>query len=258
MPCGACGELGEEERVVDVGQRVVKQQRVRARGERRRLGADGGGGLVLAAQPREQAPGGRDPLLRVVDAVDLEGEQLAQRLAQPVAGQRVVADERDAVGRQHVRGEREQLLAHRVGHPRVDAVRDDVVKAPSGRLEVLDADLLEAHVGEAELVRARLGKVDRGAGQVEADEARVRQRERHAEQVAAVAAADLEHATARGRDRVEAEQRRDRRDAVGMRLREGVAGVADGRVAPRGVRDGAPPAVPARSRSDARRPPGPA
>ena len=255
---GACRELGEGKRVVDVGERVVKEQRVRARGERRRFGADGGRGLVLAAQPREQAPGGRDPLLRLFDAVELEGEQLAQGLAQPVAGQRVVADERDAAGRQHVRGEREQPLAHRVGHPRVDAVRDDVVEALLGRLEVLDPDLLEAHVGEAELVRARSGQRDRAARQVEADEARLGQRERHAEQVAAVAAADLEHATARGRDGVQAEQRRDRRDAIGMRLRERVAGVADGLVAPRVVRDGAPPAAPARSRSDARRPPGPA
>ena len=77
MARGPRREVGEQERLIDVGERIVKQERVRARGEGGRLGADRGRRLVLAAEPLQQAARGGDLPSRLVDGVDLEREQLA-------------------------------------------------------------------------------------------------------------------------------------------------------------------------------------
>ena len=155
-----------------------------------------------------------------LDPAQPGGQHTLQHLAQAAAGQRVVADVRDAVGRQHAGAQREQRVADRLGHPGVHAVRDDVVERLRGGLVRLDADRVEGHVAEPQPLGQLTRTGDRDGRVVDPDERRAGQRGRHRQQVAPDAAAELEHAAARGRRGGQPEQRRERRQPIRMGLHE--------------------------------------
>ncbi len=224
-------ELVEVQRVVDLGERVVEEQAVDVLCELARLGSEHLGelavGLTRCAEQRQEAARRRHPLLGPHDRLDVVAEHLAQRLARMAAGHRVVADVGDAVLRERRGAEREQAGADVLGHPGEDAVRDDVIDAAGRRLVVRQRDLLEGDVRQPEACGRRLRTRDRAARRVDADERRARQRDRHRQQVAARAAAELEHAARRGCGCRDAEEPRQRREPVGMGLDEGAGRIED-------------------------------
>ena len=228
---GVRGELVEVDGVVDLGELVVQQRRVAAREHALGLAAHEGPEPVLSRraleQEAQQGPRLRDALARVGELGGVEDEHVAQRLAQAPAGQGVVADVGHAGLVQRLAADREQAIADRRRHPRVHAVGDDVVKAARWRRELLDRPRLEGHVLQAERGHERLAARDGLRRGVDAHEARAGQRERHRHEVAGVAAAELEDAAARGRRGAQAEERGERRQAIGVRLGERVPRIGD-------------------------------
>jgi hypothetical protein len=194
---------------------------------------------VLGKGPRvrRRAPGADDeaheragllhPPLRVRLVLDVEAQHVARRVAQVGAGIGVVGDERDAVRRQAIGARREQRVARPGWDPRIDAVRDHVVEPAEVVRERLDVALEQPHVAGAELGGERGPAGDRLGGEVDADELAAGQAERHRDQVAAVAAAQLQHAAAGRRCGTQPEQRRLGGEAVRVRLRVRVPLVGD-------------------------------
>jgi hypothetical protein len=113
-------------------------------------------------------------------------------------------------------------------------VYQDVVELAQLRAEVEDARLAQIDVRQPQLAHDGLPVGDLSAGQIDADKPAVRRAQRHRDQVAAAGGAELQHAATVRMRGVEPEQPGDRRQAVGMRLRERVDGVGDGLV--RGAR----------------------
>ena len=106
-------------------------------------------------------------------------------------------------------------------------MRDDVVERLGAADERGEVALDEIDVAQAELLRAAAGQGDRLRRDVAADELRLRQAPRHRQQVRAVAAADLEHASFGDIGRRKPEQRGDRGEMGRMRLRVRLRGVGD-------------------------------
>jgi hypothetical protein len=104
-------------------------------------------------------------------------------------------------------------------------VRDDVVEGLLVKMQQLQVALAKVDVREVQRARVRAPACEGGVVQVDADERRVRQAERHRDQVAPVAAAELEHARRLHPRRVQPAQRGLRGHAARVRLGEGVARV---------------------------------
>ena len=146
---------------------------------------------------------------------------VADHAAHVPARKRVVADVRNAVRREVVPADREDVLPHRRRHPRIDAVADDVVERAPRRVDVGDVELAQLDVGEAAaLVTCPLALLDLARRQIDADEARIRQLHRHRDQVVAAGAAQFQHAAGVDVGRLQAEEPGERREAIRMRLRK--------------------------------------
>ena len=227
---GVRGELVEVDGVVDLGELVVQQRRVAAREHALGLAAHSAPSPSprrALEQEAQQPPRLCDALARVGELGGVEDEHVAQRLAQAPAGQGVVADVGHAGLVERLAADREQAIADRGRHPRVDAVGDDVVEGARRQRERLDRPRLERHVLQAELGDEPPAARDGLRRGVDAHEARAGQRERHRHEVAGVAAAELEDAAARGRRGAQAEERGERRQAIGVRLGERVPRIGD-------------------------------
>ena len=87
--------------------------------------------------------------------------------------------------------------------------------------------MLELHVREAEGGNLLLAPRDGRPRRVEAEESAFRKDVRHRDEIAPVPAAQLEHAAALGRSGREPVQRRHRREAVRVGLRERRPGIRD-------------------------------
>ena len=231
VPARVRGELAEVHRLVGGREVVVEEE---ARGvvehrahlvrEHRRVAARG---LRAVRHEAGEGAGLGDLLFRIGDVRDVEPEDLPDRLAQMAAGIGVVADERHPVRRQVRRADGEDPVAHRLGHPRVDTRRDDVVEGPEGVGDVHDVEPVQHHVPEAER-RDRVGPdAHRGGRQVDADEFAVGETVGHRDQVAAVAAAQLQHAAPIDRSRGHSVQQGDRGQPIGMGLRHGLRPVRE-------------------------------
>ena len=147
----------------------------------------------------------------------------------------VVADIGDAVLGEVVDGDAQDLVLHLRIDPREHAVADDVVERPPLVVDVDDRCLPDPDVGQPERLDRRLRGLDLAARQIDADELGAGQIERHRDQVAAAGAPEFEDAAVTDRRRRQTEQSRDRRQAIGMRLRE--CQVAVGNVVVRVSRD---------------------
>ena len=155
MPRRARGELMKKKRFVEFLEMIVQNvvvlfaaellgfrtqhqrvRRLRALG-RLRQEVQGGAGLLHAAA-------GVGKLARVI------AHRIADDPAHVPAGEGVVADVGDAAGCQLPRADVEQLFLHVGRHPRIDAVRDDVVEYAGFFAEIAQVDLLELDVGETQ------------------------------------------------------------------------------------------------------------
>src|SRR4051812_10168959 len=107
------------------------------------------------------------------------------------SGITIVAQIADTVRRQGVLKDGEDLLAYRVGHPRIDAVRADVVEGPELGGDIHDVvgaqhDVLESHPGD-ELIAFGDGLL----AQVQSDEFALRPLKSDGDEIFAVAASKL-------------------------------------------------------------------
>ena len=154
--------------------------------------------------------------------------RLAQHPAQVAAGVGGVGDVGDPVGGEVGAAGGEHRLAHRLGRPRVQPVRDHVVELAElavGQRE--DVAHLEAQVVEPGRGRRRARLRDRAGREVDADRGRLGVGGRDARQVRARAAAELQHPRAPWVGRGQPVQRGDRREDGGPRLGEREVRVGD-------------------------------
>ncbi len=222
-------ELAEPHGGVGLGERVVEQRAVGFLRDARELAAHRGVGRLVRGtgigEQRGELAGGVQLVGARGQVADVPAQRLPRGAPHEAAGIAVVADEREAVGCERPREQREQRLADRRGHPRVHAVRDDVV--PRSAVERGEVALDEAHVRESQFGRGVARGADSERRDVAAGERRAGKRRRHRQQVGAVVAADFQHARGGDRGRVEAEHRRHGRDVVGVRQRVGQRVVGD-------------------------------
>ena len=195
----AFDEVREKKGLVELGEIVVQQERVRLvllmlEGVLHDHGKDRVRRRSLSEKP--------DEVSRLADSLDgilaaSHGPQhhLAHRNSDVPSGKHVVAHVRDAVRSEHLGGDGEHPLLNQRRHPRVDAVRDDVVVRAEVR-RVQEVDVLERHVREAEGGNLLPAPRDGRARRVETEERAPRKDVRHRDQIAPVAAAQLEHAAA--------------------------------------------------------------
>src|SRR5690606_12165923 len=108
------------------------------------------------------------------------------------AGEGVVADVGDAVGREVVMADGQDFVLYRVGNPGIDAMCDDVVELAEFGRDVHEVHGVEVDVFQAERAGELFGGVDLAGGKVNADEVAFGQSECHRDEVAAAGCADFE------------------------------------------------------------------
>ena len=164
---------------------------------------------------------------RVVERREPEAHHVAGEVAQMAAGQGVEVQVGDALGREMAREGRHQRIAHRGGDPRVHAVRDDVVELPEVGGKVEDVALPQLDVGERERRGEPAPDPHRPHRELDAEEARPGEHAGHRDEVAPCPASELQDPGALDRGRRHAVHPGVGRDAVGMRMLPGAAGVVD-------------------------------
>ena len=102
---------------------------------------------------------------------------------------------------------------------------DDVVKLPEPGRDVQDVHALEGHVSQAQLCDGGLPAIDLAARGVQAHKLALGQGVGHGNDVAATGAPHLQHAAAMHRSRVQAQERRQRQQAIRVALRVAEAGI---------------------------------
>jgi hypothetical protein len=111
------------------------------------------------------------------------------------------------------------------GDPGIDPVSDDVIELAVGSIDARDVRLPKFDVGQGRVQRWSCCLGDLPFGKVDADEARIGDRDGHRYQVVAGRASKLEHPARLDGGRDQGEQSRDRREPRRMRLRIGPADV---------------------------------
>ena len=127
MPARVRSELVEPHGIVDRRQIVVEQGIVTVLHDVFRL---------FVVDLREQAARFRDALRGVFDASRVVQQDLTDHLSRVAAGIDVVADERDALGRQAFAADGQQAVAHVRRNPGVEAVGEDVIELAFVRAEI--------------------------------------------------------------------------------------------------------------------------
>jgi len=228
---GLGDELVEVNGLVDVAQFGMVEAGVRASLEAFDFGgqedAVGIGRRRCVAQGGEQLAGAPDLAGRIRGAARVIKHHFAGGFAQAPAGVGVVAQVSDAVPRQVGAGQLKNLLARIGGDPGEKAVGNDVIESAETGADLAQVHPVDFDVGEAEGGDFS-GCGGHGArGKFDAHEAAFGERPGHGDQVAAIAATQLEHAAAVGRRGLQAEEGGDGGKAVGVRLGIGEAGVGD-------------------------------
>ncbi len=183
--------------------------------------------LLMARERAEHFGSGADAGFGIGDAGGAADDFALKLLLGGGGRQRVVGDIGDAAGRKARADQVEQRPANRLRHPGIDAVADDVVVGFAVARPGEDVAEFDGDVGEAAGGDERTALPNRLFREIEADMAGVRRDLRHAENVEAVAAADLQHRGGRGIGRGPAVQQPGRADAVGRQQRHDGGGVSD-------------------------------
>src|SRR5208283_1619855 len=143
---------------------------------------------------------------------------VAQHLANVTPRQRVVADVSYALGRQMIVRDSQNHVANWFGNPRINSVRDDVIELAELGANLHDVGRLQFQVLQAYLPGGFAAPEDRSLCKIEADKVTAGKRERHRNQIPAVAASNLKHAaTVDGRG-LHAEERRNGCEPVRVSL----------------------------------------
>ena len=220
MRRGVPGERREIHRLVHARHVVVIERSV---GPARVVGQLGGQhrGHATRCPPRlrqiaPHPPRALEPLARGRRTGVLELDRIPAYLPDEAARKDVVAHVDEAARRQVPIREREEGVAHVRRHPRIEAVRDDIVERPERSRDFAQVALDELDVREPESTRHVVRAAHEQRRSVAAGERRPRHPGRHRQQVGAIPAADLEDARAGRIGQCESEQRRDRRESAGM------------------------------------------
>jgi len=227
-------DLGQRLRREHVAQFVVKQHFGRAVEHRARLFAQCGDRRIVAGlgfgEHVEQLPRRRDPRLGAGRPLQRMQQHVAHHPSQMAAGQRVVADEPDPRRAERMCDQRHCCGAHRIGHPGINAVRDDVVETARriGLAAVEDVTQNDLDVGHPRRDGDRLPPLHRRRREVEADDLCLRIGRGKRQRVQSVTPANLEDPRGLNRRRVDPMQPRDHPRPLRMRLFEHHAGVSDG------------------------------
>ena len=144
VPSRVRSELVEPYGIVDRRQIVVEQAIVAVLHDVFRL---------FVVDLREQAARFRDALRGVFDGSRVVQQDLTDHLARVAAGIDVVADERDALGRQAFAADRQQAIAHVRRNPGVEAVGEDVIELAFVRAEIAQIGHAQIDVGESQIPR---------------------------------------------------------------------------------------------------------
>ena len=151
---------------------------------------------------------------RVFEVIDMRMQDFPRRLPHAAARQGVEAHEHDAIRRKARAGQRKQRVANGRRHPRIDAVRDDVVECAVRRRKRRQVFFDEGDVRQSQLGNHPASGIECARRQIAADELRRRQAHCHRNQIGAIVAAHFEHARLRDVGRMHAEERGDRGQAV--------------------------------------------
>ena len=87
-------------------------------------------------------------LLSVGGSPDMEKHHLPDQVADMSARVSIVADVGDTVGRERFRTDGENAVAHRIGYPGINAVRNDVVERLTAwgefhQIQFLESDIVQ-------------------------------------------------------------------------------------------------------------------
>ncbi len=176
-------------------------------------------------QKVKQRPGLRDALLRLGHLPGMVEHHVAGDVEHVPAGIGVVAHVGHAIWGQVLPADGKDLVAHAVGDPGIDAVRDDVVELAQAGVHVHDVQVPERDVVQPQRRHCRLALGDLARGIVYAHELALRQAVGHGDEVASAGAAQLQHPAALDGRRAHPQQRPQRRQPVRMALRVRQAGI---------------------------------
>ncbi len=195
---GARGEIAKIEGIVNRPEVIVKQpgwaagqQALDLVVDHRMPRSSGDARFAQHFQKRARlldAFGGIGVIARVVQ------HHLTQHDPNVPAWQRVVADEGDSLRRQAIAAETQQTLANVVGHPGVDAMRDDVIEFAESRAGLSQIQHAQVEIGEPEFTYGAATLGDGRLRQVDAGKLAAGQRVRHRNQVGGISAAHFQNA----------------------------------------------------------------
>src|SRR5947208_8504270 len=140
---------------------------------------------------------------------------------------RIVTNVADPLRREVLFEDHHHLLAHCRRDPGIHAVSDDVVELPEACVDIHDVAMQQLDVAEAQCGDILLAALDRHAAQVDTDERAVWMLKGHRQQVAANAAAKLEHPATLDRSCLHAVDGSNGGEMVRMSEPVDVAGVVD-------------------------------
>ncbi len=175
----------------------------------------------------EQPARGADFLCWIGEAFGVIPEHFADGGAGVPAGEAVVGDVCDAVGREVAVDDVENFLLHERRNPGIDAVGEDVIELAEIIVDVGDGEVAEIDVGDFQRFDDGFAVCDLARGKIDADELRLRRGECHGNDVAAAGAAEFQDAAVVWVARRHAEESGDGGEAIGARLREGADRVGD-------------------------------
>ena len=153
---------------------------------------------------------------------------LAKNVPRVPARPRVVTQIHDALRRKQIAAERHETVANVGRNPRIESVRDDVVELAGIPIEIAEILLAQTQRSVASNRRwCDFPPATAARRKVHADKTTRRKKVRHRNQVAAVAAADFEHAAGRHGRGVHPKQRSNGGETVGMSLDPRVSRIAN-------------------------------
>ena len=160
-----------------------------------------------------------DPLRGTGSPPRVEFHHFPQSGTRARTGERVEADIGHADRRQQTRAERQELIPDGSGDPRINPVRDDIVKGPESRTDVLQAHGMEFDIGKLQRRHTGLRFRNVLGREIDPHKLAARPGRRERQQIPSAGASYLQHPGALQGAGLHSEKRRDHCQIVRMRLR---------------------------------------
>jgi type VI secretion system protein ImpB len=164
---------------------------------------------------------------RGIEALHMKEHHFPQHVAHVTAGKCVVADKSNALRREPLPAESQNVLADFSRHPREQSVRNDVIELSPTGIDVRDISVDEPDVSHSQLLDHLRALGDGPRGEIDADELAPGQCGCHGRQIAAGAAAQFQDPATVHARRVHAEERADHRQPARMGLEMSINWVSD-------------------------------